>query len=282
MKATFKKGDLLPVLSKVQGLTGRRTNLAITTNILIKAAKKGLSISATIEASRNWGRGWWRTPLNLLRDQMRDLAHFAVSTNISASLSLITKDSEILWVSLFRSPTEAGYYKLALALANIVQMPVSTLPQATFPEISRQAARQKWENVRYVIRQGSRLAGGYTLAASLFLLLFGRQLIALIYTPEYLPAYPALLILLVGLIAANTFYWRRIVLLALGRADFPAKLNSVLAAAKMIGIILFVPRFGYLASAALLSGFYWFGSIISVWKIRSLLSQRAAQRWTKA
>ena len=47
MKATFKKGDLLPVLSKVQGLTGRRTNLAITTNVLIKAEKKGLSISAT-------------------------------------------------------------------------------------------------------------------------------------------------------------------------------------------------------------------------------------------
>jgi DNA polymerase-3 subunit beta len=47
MKTTFKKGDLLPVLSKVQGLTGRRTNLAITTNILIKTDKKGLSISAT-------------------------------------------------------------------------------------------------------------------------------------------------------------------------------------------------------------------------------------------
>jgi DNA polymerase-3 subunit beta len=47
MKVTFKKSDLLPVLSKVQGLTGRRTNLAITTNILIKTDKKGLSISAT-------------------------------------------------------------------------------------------------------------------------------------------------------------------------------------------------------------------------------------------
>jgi DNA polymerase-3 subunit beta len=47
MKAIFKKGDLLPVLSKVQGLTGRRTNLAITTHILVKTDKKGLSISAT-------------------------------------------------------------------------------------------------------------------------------------------------------------------------------------------------------------------------------------------
>lgn len=47
MKATIKKGNLLPVLSKVQGLTGRRTNLAITTNVLIKTEKKGLLISAT-------------------------------------------------------------------------------------------------------------------------------------------------------------------------------------------------------------------------------------------
>ena len=48
MNVIFKKGDLLPVLSKVQGLTGRRTNLAITTNILLKTTdKKSLSISAT-------------------------------------------------------------------------------------------------------------------------------------------------------------------------------------------------------------------------------------------
>jgi DNA polymerase-3 subunit beta len=47
MKVTIKKSDLLPVLSKVQGLTGRRTNLAITTNVLVKTTKKGISISAT-------------------------------------------------------------------------------------------------------------------------------------------------------------------------------------------------------------------------------------------
>ena len=47
MKVIIKKGNLLPVLSKVQGLTGRRTNLAITTNILMKTDKNNISISAT-------------------------------------------------------------------------------------------------------------------------------------------------------------------------------------------------------------------------------------------
>jgi len=47
MKITFKKGDLLPVLAKIQGLTGRKTNLAITTNLLIKTDNSAISISAT-------------------------------------------------------------------------------------------------------------------------------------------------------------------------------------------------------------------------------------------
>ena len=47
MKITVKKGDLLPVLAKIQGLTGRKTNLAITTNLLIKTMNSGISICAT-------------------------------------------------------------------------------------------------------------------------------------------------------------------------------------------------------------------------------------------
>ena len=237
----------------------------------------GITISALTEASKRWGSKWWQTPLGLLRQQWRELAQFAVSTNISATISLVTKDSEILWVSLLGNPLQAGYYKLALALANIVQMPVEPLPQATYPELSRQVARRNWNNLRYILRQGSRLAGGYSLLMTLTLILIGRPIIQFIYKPEFLPAYPALIILLIGLLVANTFYWRRIALLAMGRADFPAKINFILAILKAGGILLLVPRYGYLASAALLSVFYISGSAISVLKIRSLIESAICQ-----
>lgn len=234
----------------------------------------GLTFAAVQEARRRWGAGWWRAPLGLLRPQARELAHFAVSTNLSASLSLINKDSEILWVSFFRTPVEAGYYKLALTLANLVQMPVSPLPQATYPELSREVSRRNWGNVRHILRQGSWLAGGYTLAAGLGLLLLGRPLIGLLYAPEFLPAYPALLILLAGYLVANTFYWHRTALLSLGRPDFPTKLNLGLAVLKVAGILLLVPRFGYLANAALLAGSYLLGVSISALKVRSLVARQ--------
>ena len=47
MKLTIKKTDIVDVLSKIQGLAGRKTNLAITTNVLLKSSGSGLHIIAT-------------------------------------------------------------------------------------------------------------------------------------------------------------------------------------------------------------------------------------------
>jgi DNA polymerase-3 subunit beta len=47
MRAIVQKGIILPVLSKVQGMTGRKTNLAITTNVIVKTSANSLSLSAT-------------------------------------------------------------------------------------------------------------------------------------------------------------------------------------------------------------------------------------------
>lgn len=47
MRVTVQRADILPVLSRIQGITGRKTNLAITTNVLIRTTESGLTLSAT-------------------------------------------------------------------------------------------------------------------------------------------------------------------------------------------------------------------------------------------
>ncbi|MCI0519088.1 MAG: oligosaccharide flippase family protein [Chloroflexi bacterium] len=237
----------------------------------------GLSLTALGEARRRWGVDWFRAPLGLLRPQAGELARFAVNTNLSASLSLINKDSELLWVSLFRGPLETGYYKTALAIINIVQLPVSPLPQATFPELSRAAARGDWDAMRRLMRQGSLLAGGFTLAAGLALALIGRPLILLLYhKSEFLPAYPALLILLTGYLAANTLYWARPALLALGQAGYATRINALVTAVKTAGVLVLLPTIGYLGSPIMLAVSYWLGTALSARRARGELHRRQA------
>jgi O-antigen/teichoic acid export membrane protein len=232
----------------------------------------GLTGAALLEAGRLWGWRWWQAPLNLLHDKARELVHFGVSTNLSASINLVNKNAELLWVSFFRSPLEAGYYKLALALANIVQMPVAPLPQATYPELSREVSKKNWSNVRYVLRQGSLLAGGYSLLTTLVMIVLGPLIIRVLYGAQYQPAYPALIILLVGFLVANTFYWNRAALLALGLPDYPTRINLIAAVFKVGLALMLVPTYGYLGSAALLSGYYIFSVLMNVRKANQVLN----------
>jgi len=47
MRVTVRRGDIFSVLSRIQGITGRKTNLAITTNVLLRTTDTGLCLSAT-------------------------------------------------------------------------------------------------------------------------------------------------------------------------------------------------------------------------------------------
>jgi DNA polymerase-3 subunit beta len=47
MEFKIKKNDILDVLSKVQGLTGRKSNIAITSNILIQTTDYGITLVVT-------------------------------------------------------------------------------------------------------------------------------------------------------------------------------------------------------------------------------------------
>jgi O-antigen/teichoic acid export membrane protein len=231
--------------------------------------------AALAQARRAWGAGWWRASLGLLRTERRSLLTFAFSTNLSSTVSLVAKDSEVLWVSAFLGTTEAGYYKTALALTNLLQLPVSPLPKATYPELAREIARRHWENVRYVLRQGSRLAGIYSIPVALLLTFFGQPFITLTYGAEYLPAYPALVLLLVGYTFTNIFYWNRVALLSLARPVFPTLVNFSGMLLKVALIFWLAPRHGYLAFAALLSAYYLYTVGLAAGRVFADLRARA-------
>jgi O-antigen/teichoic acid export membrane protein len=225
-----------------------------------------VTIIALLEARQQWGSGWWRAPIQSLRDRWRDLIRFGVSTNLSGTIKLLTRDSEMLWLGAFSTPLQVGYYKIAKAIVNILMMPITPLVSTSYREVAREVASKQWANVRYLLRSGTILAAAWTIPAAAGLVLFGRWVVGL-YGQEFLPvSYESLLILLVGVIAANVLYWNQLVLLPLGLPDFPTKVQFVVAIGKIAGTILLVPIMGANAMAALFSGYLLLTSLILVGK----------------
>lgn len=233
-------------------------------------------ILALHTARREWGAAWWHTPISVLQSERRSLLTFAFSTNLSATVSLVAKDSEDLWVNAFLGNLSGGIYAAARNLIGLLQIPISPLPSTTYPELSRAVAQDNWQAVRGVLRRGSLLAALYSLPVAVLLILFGRQVISAYQGPDFLPAYVPLVVLTLGYTVVNLFYWSRAALLAFNRPIYPTLVNFAGMLLKIAGVFAFA-KYGAVGFAALLSGYYIFTVGLSVLRIEQDLRRNLAR-----
>ena len=236
----------------------------------------GPMLAAWRNLNETLGRGWWKASLKLL-PPFKELAKFAVSTNLSGTINMVVRDSELLWVGWLFNAQAAGYYKTALAVINLMIMPINPFISTTYPEIIRSITQKAWGTLRRLLRRVSLIAGGWTIAVGAGLLLIGRQVLFTpwipwkgelhaVYKPEFLPALPLIIILLLGYGLANSLYWNRSLLLAFGQADYPLKVAFWATLIKVALTILVVPRLGYPWEAVLLSIYLAITVAILAWK----------------
>ncbi len=235
----------------------------------------GITGAALVHARRAWGPGWWRAPFSLIHNRRKEMMRFGVSTNLTGTLTLLSRDSEILWLGALASPTAAGYYKVSLAILNILFIPVQPLISTTYREVAREVGARAWDNVRYLLRSGSMISAVYSIPAAIFLVVFGPWVVSL-WGAEFLPqSYGAMVILLIGVTFVNVFYWNQTTLLLLGLPEYPIKVTLVAAIAKVVAILILMPRYGAAGMAATLSGFFLFTGAVLVWKMVRVLRQRS-------
>lgn len=245
--AFFLKGDILIVL--IAYLLGK---------IILGV---GPAVVAFRTLDEQLGKDWKSASFKLL-PPLRELARFAVSTNLSATLNLVFRDSELLWVSFFLSTTEAGYYKVALAIINLISIPITPFISTTYPQITRCVAEKKWKQLHSLLWRVTLVSAAITGASSLGLALLGHFAL-LIYGVEYLPAYPILMILVIGYGVANILFWNRPLLLALNRPETPFRIGLYTGLVKVIASLWVIPAFGVLGASGLLAGYLG----VSVWLI---------------
>jgi O-antigen/teichoic acid export membrane protein len=235
----------------------KRGMLEVLLAYLLGKSFAGLMMSflALRRTSQIAGKGWWKVPLSVLPDR-GELIKFAISTNLSGTVNLVVRDSETLFITALRSPVEAGYFKIALGVINIVMLPIEPFIAPTYTEIARTIAQQDFSLTKRLLKRVSAISGSWTITTGFLLALFGSWLIPLMYGSEYLPAYPALLILLVGYGFANTLHWNRPLLLALGLPLYPLRVSGVIGVLKTALTLWLVPIYGYLVEAVILSAYF--------------------------
>ena len=210
------------------------------------------------EMNKLLGKDWWKTNFSSL-PPLKELLGFAFSTNISNTVIHLVRDNEALWVAWFLTPVEVGYTKTALAIINLVQVPITPLISTSYPEINNAAIKEDWKLLRRLLKRITLISGIWTGVSAIGLALFGKWFL-MFYGSEFLPAYEPMLLYLIGLGFANILFWNRPLLLSLGLPMVPYRISLYCGIAKIGLAFLLVPQFGLNVEALLLSAFF----IISV------------------
>ncbi|MEH6758173.1 MAG: lipopolysaccharide biosynthesis protein [Parasphingorhabdus sp.] len=123
------------------------------------------------------------------------IGEFLLITNLGSTFAGMSQNFALLIVGYFVGPTAAGLYRLASQLSVAMTKISTLLSRAIFAEVNLVRAHQGAEAMRVLFRKASRMlfiTGGTVI---LIVLVIGKPALFYMSGPEFLPAYPLLILL---------------------------------------------------------------------------------------
>lgn len=219
----------------------------------------GLFTLAQNQLKEKLGSGWWRTPISKLTAR-KEIFRFAFSSNISATIIKLFRESELIWVGFFLDTTAVGYYRVAYTITHFLAIPADPLIATTFPEINKLAVEKTWGKLKSFLKKVTAFSFAYNIILGAGLIFLGQWIIQIYSGKGYLAAYPALVALTIGLVFNYILFWNRPLLLALGLPEFPVYVTLTAGIIKLALSFWLVPMYGVAAAGGLLS-FYYIASV---------------------
>ncbi len=215
----------------------------------------GLAWQAAQQARLLFGPRWFTVPVRAWRRE-RSWFAFLLNTNLNGTVNLITRDNIPLYLAALLSVREVGYFKVALSLINLILLPLEPFLWPTYAEITHTVAQQDWSATRRLLRRVSLLTAVLVALVGGGLTLAGWRLLPFLYGADAAPAYPLLLILLLGYGFASVFQWNRPLFLALGKPSYPLLVALLIGLIELTLLFTLVPRYGYLMLGGILSTYF--------------------------
>jgi O-antigen/teichoic acid export membrane protein len=172
------------------------------------------------------------------------LWHFIWVTNIGSTLSAGGKQLAVILVGVVAGPVAAGSYRLAHQLGQALAKIAELLSRGLFSELAHAHSQHGRVRLALLVRQAALLSLGIAAVIITLLLLLGKPALGWVAGPEYVAAYP--LLLLLGTAAALDIGGVSFepALLTTGRPGLVLKLRlaSTLTLAALLALLL--PPFG--------------------------------------
>jgi O-antigen/teichoic acid export membrane protein len=174
---------------------------------------------------------------------------FLAITNAGSTFSSFAKNSSVLLVGFFAGPAAAGLYRLASQISTAMTKISTLLSRAIFAEVNQVRVLHGDDALRALFKQTNRFLFIAGFIVITLVILLGKPILLLMSGPQFLPAYPLLIILAAAacLDLAGAIY--EPTLLSGGAARSSLWLNAAAAASFLALLAILLPKYGVQGAA---------------------------------
>jgi O-antigen/teichoic acid export membrane protein len=198
---------------------------------------------------------------------MRDLVSYGTRAQVTSLTTYFNQRCDQLVLSVLVPPRELGLYAVAVTLA----MAATFVPQAVGMVTFADGASQGTESARRTIAMSFRLSLAWLITVCVLLFIAAPFLVNIAFGPDFAGASIACRILLPGMLAAGLNQVLYAGANAMGQPALPSFAELAGMVVTIIGLVALVPRYGYIAAAAISTVAYVTSFLAMLWLSASRL-----------
>lgn len=168
---------------------------------------------------------------------------------MTATLTFVIGQTGVIMLGVFRTDAEVGCYSIALKLATLTTFLLSAINSMAAPKFSELFQTGKIDELFHVARKSTKLIFWTTSPILILLILVGKEIISCLFGAEFIIAYRAMVLLVIGqfvnAVSGSTGIF-------MNMTGHEKALRNIIAVAAGLNILLslaLIPKFGILGAA---------------------------------
>ena len=179
----------------------------------------------------------------------RSILSISLPMLMTATISFLIGQTGVIMLGMFRSNAEVGYYSIAVKLATLTGFMLSAIGSMAAPKFSELFHSGNMEDLFYIAKKSAKLVFWTTTPILLCLVIFGKPLLGYAFGSEFVVAYPASVILIVGQFVSSISGSTGIFMNMTGGQNM---FRNIMLGAAIITIplnFILIPKFGIIGAA---------------------------------
>ena len=182
-------------------------------------------------------------------EALKELVRFGYPLQVNDLLHFIYSRIDTVAVAAFLGPAEIALYEVARKIPDNLRTLYDPFSSVYYPFIAKRYQLKGRKDASVFLNDAVRFVAFVTLFGTAIAVLFGRDILQLVFSSKYSAAAPFFVILMLNLSVALVSNVMGTTLVATGDSQKPMFINVFNAIASWAGSLLLVPRFGLMGAA---------------------------------